>query len=129
MSDDSLTLYERIGGASAVKDLIGEFYRRVLADGSLRHFFRETSIDKLTRMQEEFFAVALDGPTGSAQTDLTGTHHGLGITREHFTRFVDHLISVVEERHSIGRRDAMDIIYRVAMYSDEVIGESGGIGG
>lgn len=129
MSDGSETLFERIGGQTAVSAMVGDFYRRVLGDSELRPFFENTSIEKLTAMQTEFFSAALDGPMSSDDRDLARIHHGLGITRQHVTRFVDHLISVVDDRHAIGRRDAMDIIHRIARYSDQVIGESGGIDG
>ncbi len=124
MSDESL--YDRIGGAKAVEELIGEFYRHVLADPELGPFFENTSIERLERMQREFFAAALDGPPMSFDVDLATIHQDMAVTRHHLTRFVSHLIAVLESRHEIDRSDAMQIIYRIAVLSDEVIG--GGVG-
>ncbi len=45
-----------------ISEVIDEFYDRVLADPDLKPFFRNTSMDKLRRMQREFFSAALDGP-------------------------------------------------------------------
>jgi hemoglobin len=129
MSNDPDTLFERVGGAQGVDDMIQQFYARVMADSRLRPFFENTSLDKLVRMQKEFFAAALDGPMGMCDPDLAKIHQGMGIGREHVTVFVNHLISVLDERHSISRRDAMDIVFRIATYSDQVIGESGGADG
>lgn len=124
MSDRGETLFERIGGAPAIEEMVGEFYRRVLADPELGPFFENTPIEKLTRMQREFFGAAFDGPMTVGGTDLAEIHHGMGITRRHLTGFVDHLIDVVDERHGIGRRDAMDVIHRIAMFGDRVLGDT-----
>ncbi len=124
-----MTLYERIGGATAVSEMVDAFFGRVLADPELRPFFKNSTVERLQRMQAAFFAAALEGPDGVGNFDIAKIHKGLKIRREHLTRFVDHLISVLDDRHSISRRDAMDVIFRIATYSDQVLGESGGTDG
>jgi hemoglobin len=59
--DPSPTPYERLGGEAGGKKLLLAFYGKVLAEPSLKPFFIEASMDKLLRMQEEFFGAALDG--------------------------------------------------------------------
>lgn len=129
MSNGPDTLFERVGGAAGVSEMIDAFYAEVLADSELRPFFENTSVETLKRMQQDFFAAALDGPMKTGGTDLAKIHQGLGITRRHLTLFVNHLISVLDQRDAINRRDAMDIVFRIATYSDQVIGESGGADG
>jgi len=124
-----MTLFDRIGGADTVREMVDSFYSRVLADSSLRPFFENASIDQLKTMQSEFFAMALDGPSRTSDFDLAKIHQGKGIRREHVTRFADHLIAVLDDRNSIDRRDAMDIVFRIATYTDQVIGDSGGADG
>jgi truncated hemoglobin YjbI len=55
------SLYQRLGGEAGVKKLLVAFYGNVLADPTLKPFFVDVSMDKLLRMQEEFFGAALDG--------------------------------------------------------------------
>lgn len=129
MSNSSDSLFDRVGGADAVAAMVDEFYARVLADPELRPFFGNASVERLKKMQKEFFAAAMDGPMTTGDADLAKIHQGLGITRRQVTQFVDHLISVLDERHTISRRDAMDVVYRIATFSDQVIGESGGADG
>lgn len=123
------TLYERIGGAAAVDQLVDRFYGRVLADPELLPFFANTSVDQLKRMQKEFFAVALNGPVSTSDVDLARIHQGLGITRKHLTRFVNHLIAELDERSHIKPRDAMSITYQIGTYSDQIVDDAGGTGG
>ena len=53
------TLFERVGGKQVIAELIDEFYDRVLVDPELKPFFKDTSVDKLRRMQREFFSIAV----------------------------------------------------------------------
>jgi len=129
MSDDQDTLYRRIGGDAAIVSLLDKFYGRVLNDPDLRGFFANSSIEQLKSMQREFFAAALDGPVKYAGNDLSHIHQGRGIQAKHFRLFVNHLMSVLEEEHLISRRDAMDIVFRIATYFEQIIGDAGGVDG
>ena len=62
MPNTNPTLFERVGGEQTIAEVVYNFYERVLADPELKPFFKNTSMDKLRRMQREFFSAALDGP-------------------------------------------------------------------
>lgn len=121
-----MTLYERIGGAAEVERMIDAFYGRVLNDPELRPFFEDAELEHLKTMQTEFFAAALDGPVSVTDRDLAAAHQGMGIQRRHVTRFVEHLIEVLEQRDALQRGDAMRIIFRIATFADDVIDSPGG---
>ena len=63
MNTPSPSLYERIGGAEAVRSMVEQFYQRVLSDEQLAPHFRHAPMSKLQHMQTEFFSAALDGPS------------------------------------------------------------------
>jgi hemoglobin len=84
MPNKQQTLFERVGGEQTIKELIHEFYDRVVADPELKPFFKNTSMGKLRRMQREFFSAALDGPITYSGRPLSYVHHGRGITKHHF---------------------------------------------
>jgi hemoglobin len=127
MHDKQLTLFERVGGELAISDLIHEFYDRVLADMELKPFFKKTSMDKLRRMQREFFSAALDGPINYTGRPLGYVHHGRGITKHHFALYVGHLIDTLRD-HGINDQDVQDIIGRINTYADEITGDVGSAG-
>ncbi len=77
-------------------------------------------------MQKEFFAAALDGPVKYSGNDLAGIHRNRGITRDHLGRFVKHLTEVLDSENMVSDRDALEIVSRIATWSDQIIGESGG---
>lgn len=116
------TLYERIGGQPTIKKLITAFYKKVFSDPQLGPFFVHTSIDKLTRMQEDFFSIALDGPPPEQEILIREAHQGRGIERKHLTRFTDHLLATLKDV-GIDEEGASDIVARIATYSEEILGD------
>lgn len=117
------SLYERIGGEEGVENLVIDFYVRVMKDPELAPFFRHTSIEKLHKMQHEFFCAALGGPITYTGEPIAKAHHGRGITARHFTRFVTHLLDTLEDM-GISNGEAGELINRVNQYVNEVTGTS-----
>ncbi|MEZ6068184.1 MAG: group 1 truncated hemoglobin [Planctomycetaceae bacterium] len=122
-----MTIYEEIGGAPAIDRLIEEFYVRVRGDAELAQFFDNVSMDRLLRMQKEFFAAALEGPITASDIDISRAHAGLGIKLRHFNRYVQHLLQTLEA-HAVPRRLQQEVIRRISTYVDQVTGEVGAAG-
>jgi hemoglobin len=118
-------LYERIGGAAGIDRLVDEFYGRVLDDPSLAPFFRHAPMEHLRSMQREFFAVALGGPGPYTGRPMSHVHHGRGIERAHFARFVEHLFATLQGP-GLAPEEVQSILRRVNTYVDEIV--SGGAG-
>jgi hemoglobin len=116
------TLFERIGSGQMIAEVVDDFYGRVMADPELKPFFRNTSMDKLRRMQREFFSAALYGPITYTGKPLSHVHHGRGITKHHFTLFVNHLLDTLRDR-GINEQDITDVISRISTYADEITGD------
>ena len=127
MPEKQQTLFERVGGEQVLAELIDEFYDRVLVDPELKPFFKDTSVDKLRRMQREFFSAALDGPITYTGRPLSYVHHGRGITKHHLARYVDHLIDTLSGR-GINDHDVQDIISRISTYASEITGDLESVG-
>ncbi|MGD9243714.1 MAG: group 1 truncated hemoglobin [Desulfobacterales bacterium] len=124
MPDKKPTLFERLGGENKIAELVDDFYGRVMGDPELKPFFKNTSMAKLSRMQREFFSVALDGPTTYTGNPLAHVHHGRGITQHHFARWVNHLFDALQDCN-INEQDVNEIIGRINTYVGEITGEFG----
>jgi len=118
------SLYERIGGAAAIEALVDRFYVRVIADDGLRPYFDHVALDKLQRMQVEFFSAALDGPVSYSGRSMTHAHQGRRITRMHLQAFVRHLFATLVD-YPLSEDDRYAIIARINTYADDVLGSGG----
>ena len=123
MVKNQQTLFERVGGKQAIAELIDDFYDRVVADPELKPFFKNVSMDKLRRMESEFFSAALDGPIIYTGRPLRYVHHGRGITKHHFSLYVGHLITILQG-FALKEQDLQDIISRINTYADEITGDA-----
>ena len=125
IADSQASLYDRIGGAAAIKNMVATFYTKVIADPALRPFFDHVPLNKLRRMQVEFFSAALDGPIRYTGRPVIHAHHGLNITRQHFQAFVEHLFETLA-RYPLSEDDRYAIISRINTYADDIIGSGSG---
>jgi hemoglobin len=116
-------LFDRIGGVPGLTRMVGQFYARVLADRALRPYFDDVPLDKLYRMQLEFFSAALGGPTEYSGRTLHHAHQGRRISREHFQAFVEHLFETLKD-YPLTENDRYAVIARINTYVDDVIGNS-----
>ncbi len=120
---DHPSLYDRIGGAPAVAALIDRFYEKIVADPRLAPFFAHTTLEKLRKMQREFFSAALDGPQSYSGLSLSQGHAGRGITADHFSRYVSHLLETLTEM-GVSPHDIREVVDRIATYADDIIGDA-----
>ena len=121
--DTPANLYERLGGSAAVEALVEAFYIRVLADPDLAPFFRDSSIERLRKMQTEFFNRALGGPVTYSGRPLAHVHHGLGITRHHFALFVGHLLETLKDC-GCEDKETDEVIEHINTFANEITGTS-----
>ncbi|MDR3416883.1 MAG: group 1 truncated hemoglobin [Nevskia sp.] len=127
-SEGQGSLFDRIGGAKAVRSLVEDFYALVLADPSLAHFFAHADMNKLRRMQYEMFAAALGGPVKYTGRPIVHAHHGLNIALVDYQRFVQHLFDTLA-KFPLSEQDCYDIISRLNLYTNDVVSAGTGIVG
>ncbi|MEZ6038731.1 MAG: group 1 truncated hemoglobin [Planctomycetota bacterium] len=90
------TLFDKIGGKAALRTVVDEFYRRILADHGLAPMFANTDMNKQRGHQAAFLAAALGGPDEYRGKDMRAAHEHLHITQEQFGLVAMHLQSTLE---------------------------------
>jgi len=97
MSD---SLFDRIGGEGAVNAAVDIFYRKVLGDDSISHFFEDTDMDGQIAKQKSFLTMAFGGPNEYTGADMRAAHAPLvekGLNESHFTAVAGHLQATLKE--------------------------------
>ena len=90
-----VSIYESIGGGSALAAVVDDFYVRVLADPQLAGFFAGANMPKLKGRQVEFFAAALGGPDFYQGASMREAHGGRGISQADFDKVAFHLTNAL----------------------------------
>ena len=92
-----MSLYDRLGGAPAVDAAVDIFYRKVLVDDRISHFFDTTDMEAQHVKQKAFLTMAFGGPNNYSGKDLRAGHKHMGLTEVHFDAVVEHLAATLQE--------------------------------
>jgi hemoglobin len=93
-------LYDLIGGRQTLWAAIESFYARVLADDTLRPFFKTTDIEQLRARQSMFISMLLGGRIVYTGKDIHAAHahaREQGLNDGHFDRFLKHFREALNE--------------------------------
>ena len=120
MTDQTTSLYERLGGESEIIRLVDLFYEKVLADEEIGGYFSDIPMPRLKNMQKEFFSIALGGPSDYSDINLRHAHHGKGIRTGHFKIFVDILFDTLAALE-LSEDERYEIISQVNTYVDDIV--------
>jgi hemoglobin len=94
------TLYDTIGGRLKINAAVELFYKKVLADKSLRRFFEGVGMDHLRARQSMFVSMLLGGKVVYTGKDIHAVHEQprkMGINESHFETFLKHFRASLEE--------------------------------
>lgn len=106
------TLYEQLGGQQAIERVVDNFYKRVLADDTVNHFFAHTDMEKQRHHQSAFISYALGGPNHYTGRSMEKAHTGLNLQPEHFDAIALHLGEALSE-HGVSQEDINSVLAHV----------------
>ncbi len=90
------TIYDEIGGETAVTAVVEGLYQRLLADAGLLSYFDGRDVDGLKAHQRALLTVALGGPSQEyGGRMMHSAHAGLAITHEAFDTMLHHLAAAL----------------------------------
>lgn len=94
------TLFERLGGKSAIEAAVDIFYDKIMKDDSIRPFFDGVDMARQRGKQKIFLTMAFGGPVKYDGKDLRQAHAHLvarGLNDSHFDAVAGHLQSTLKE--------------------------------
>jgi hemoglobin len=94
------TVYEQIGGAKAMDAAVDLFYRKVLADDRISHFFEDVDMERQAAKQKAFLTMVFGGPNTYTGQDMRKAHAHLvknGLSDSHFNAVLEHLGATLKE--------------------------------
>ena len=118
------SLYERIGGAPAVKAAVDVFYGKVLADARIAHFFDGVDMAAQIVKQRSFLIMAFGGPNTYSGADMRRAHARLvdrGLNDSHFDAVVENLAATLSEL-GVGEAEIFEVARIAESVRDDVLG-------
>lgn len=99
-SEQSVSLFERIGGQDAVNAAVDIFYDKVLSDYRINRFFDKTDMPKQVAHLKAFMTVAFGGPdeyTGRSLRDAHARLVRMGLNDSHYDIVMEHLGATMQQ--------------------------------
>ena len=121
------SLFDQIGGEKAVEAAVDLFYRKVLGDDRISHFFDATDMDAQSAKQRAFLTMAFGGPNDYTGRDLGTAHAPLvarGLDDSHVDAVAEHLKATLDEL-GVADGPVARIMEIVEGARDDVLGRSG----
>ena len=113
-----MSLYEQLGGRDAVEAAVDIFYRKMLSDDRVSHFFDDVDMDLQIAKQKGFLTYAFGGPNAYSGKSMRDGHKHLvarGLNDTHVDIVIAHLGDTLKE---LGVAD--DLIAQVAGVANSV---------
>ena len=93
-------LYDTIGGRPTIAAATEAFYRRVLEDETLRHFFETADMASVIARQSMFISMLLGGRVVYTGKKIGAAHadsRSKGLNDKHFEAFLKHFRAALDE--------------------------------
>ncbi len=87
------SLYDRLGGKTAITAIVDDFVGRVAADTRINGKFANANIPRLKSMLVDQICQASGGPCTYTGRDMKSTHAGMGVSSSDFDALVGDLVA------------------------------------
>lgn len=118
--ESPMSVFEKIGGAAAVDAAVDIFYRKVLADDRISHFFDTIDMESQHAKQKAFMTMAFGGPNDYTGKDMREAHKHMNLTEEHFNAVAENLVASLQEL-SVPQAEIDDIVAVCLSVKDDVL--------
>ena len=96
VSDTALkSLYDRLGGKSAITAVVDTFVARVAADARINKNFARTNIPRVKAMLVEQVCAQTGGPCTYTGRSMKDAHRGMKVTEGEFNALVEDLVAAL----------------------------------
>jgi hemoglobin len=94
---ESQSLYQRLGGQSAIVAVVDDFVGNVAADARINKRFASTNIPHLKKMLVEQICAGTGGPCKYTGLDMKTAHRDMNITDAEFNALVEDLVKSLDK--------------------------------
>ncbi len=123
MSDRKATLYERLGGYSAIAAVANDLLPRLRADAQLGRFWAHRGEDGIMREKQlliDFLCASAGGPMYYRGRDMVRTHRGMRISNSDWSVFLSHVAATLA-KFKVPEVEQRDVVAFVQRLKEEIV--------
>ncbi len=117
-----MSLFEKLGGEAAVEAAVDIFYRNILADDRINHYFVGIDMARQRAKQKAFLTVAFGGPNHYTGKSLRAAHQHLNLSEDDFNAVAENLVSALNEL-SVQESHISDILTILSSVKSDVLNQ------
>lgn len=114
------SLYERLGGLTAITAVVESFVARCAGDDRINRKFERTDLPRLKKMLVDQVCEATDGPCTYTGRGMRETHDGMGVAAGEFDALVEDLVATLEE-FDVPRAEQEELLGLLGPMRDEIV--------
>ena len=114
------SLYDRLGGKTAITAVVDQFVANVAADTRINGRFAATDIPKLKRYLVDQLCMATGGPCTYTGRDMKTTHAGMGIANADFGALVEDLVAALD-RFKVPAREKSELLALLGPMKTDIV--------
>lgn len=103
------TLYQRLGGQSAIVAVVDDFVANIAADKRINQQFANTNIPRLKQLLVEQICAGTGGPCTYTGRDMKSAHTGRNISEKDFNALVEDLVKTLD-KFSVPAREKNELL-------------------
>ena len=114
------SLYDRLGGKTAISAVVDDFVGRVAADNRINGKFANANIPRLKSMLVDQICQASGGPCTYTGRDMKSTHAGMGVSSSDFDALVGDLVATLN-KFKVPEREKNELLGALGPMKGDII--------
>ena len=114
------SLFDRLGGKSAITSVVEDFVARAAGDARINSKFGRTDIPRLKSMLIDQVCEASGGPCRYTGRDMKTTHTRMGVTTGEFNALVEDLVATLN-KFGVGKKEQDQLLGVLAPMKNEIV--------
>ena len=119
------TLYQRLGGREAIKQVVDDFVANLAADPRVNARFKGLDAAKMAKLQTDLADQICDvtgGPCAYLGRDMKTVHAGMNITEAEWNATVEDLVKTLN-KFKVGAKEQQELLGALGGMKKDIVGQ------
>ena len=119
------TLYQRLGGREAIKQVVDDFVANLAADPRVNARFKGLDAAKMAKLQTDLADQICDvtgGPCAYLGRDMKTVHAGMKITEAEWNATVEDLVKTLD-KFKVGPKEQQELLSALGGMKKDIVGQ------